>query len=102
MSKPPGGGSPHKPLIHASGKWLAVVIAVFATVFVTPDLWQAVEPLIIESILARYSGGLAEAIYWVLRLAAYPLVFFGALMALGVIFVSLVMGVMMKLFGGRR
>lgn len=96
------GGQNGSPFIHSSGKWLAIVIAGVASVFVTPDLWRSFEPLIIENILARYQGGLAEAIYWALRLAAYPLVFFAVRMTLGVVFVTLVMGVVMKLFGGRR
>ena len=102
MSGPNGGGQGGNRLIQSAGKWLAYVIAAVTAVFATPDLWVAWEPMIIQNIYARYNGGLAESIYWGLRLAAYPLVFLTVSMTLGVIFVSRVMGIMMKLFGGRR
>ena len=102
MSGPSGGSQGGNRLIQSAGKWLAYVFAAVTAVFATPDLWAAWEPVIVQNIYARYSGGLAESIYWGLRLASYPLVFFTVSMTLGVVFVSLVMGIMMKLFGGRR
>ncbi|MEM8591773.1 MAG: hypothetical protein AAGF13_04525 [Pseudomonadota bacterium] len=41
-------------------------------------------------------------VYWVLRIAAYPLMFFATKLILGVSFVSIVLFISLKLFGGRR
>ncbi len=102
MSGPSGGGQGGNRLIQSAGKWLAYVIAAVTAVFATPDLWTAWEPMIVQNIYTRYNGGLAETIYWGLRFAAYPLVFFTVSMTLGVVFVSLVLGIMLKLFGEHR
>lgn len=97
-----GGGKPPNPMIAGSGKWLSIFVGLYAAVFWTVDIWEFLEPQIIDMIHDRYEGMLAEALYWILRLAAYPLVFFAVKMTLGIVFVSLVMGVMTKIFGGRR
>ena len=99
-----GGGKPPSPLIAGSGKWLATCVGVYAAIFWTPDLWAALEGQIYAAIWARYDGVAATAIYWLLYIAAYPLMFFATRMLLGLAFVSLVMGVLLKAFGkvGRR
>ncbi|MEP2640810.1 hypothetical protein, partial [Roseobacter sp.] len=53
-------------------------------------------------ILARYDGTAAALIYWLRKIAAYPLMFFAVKMGLGISFLSFVVGVMTKLFAGRR
>lgn len=97
-----GGGKPPNPLIATSGKWLATFIAIYASIFWTPDLWSYFEDALLRAIYARYEGAGAAFVYWLLKIAAYPLMFFAVRMGLGVGFVSLVMGVMTQLFGGRR
>ncbi len=97
-----GGGKPPSPLIASSGKWLATCIGVYAAIFWTPDLWNAFEGQIIDAIYKRYEHEAALIIYWLLYLAAYPLMFFAVKMGLGLAFVSLAMGVLTNLFRGRR
>lgn len=97
-----GAGRAPNPLIATSGKWLATCVAVYATIFWTPDVWDAWETTILRAVHDRYDGTIATVISWLLMLGAYPLMFFAVRMGLGVVFVSIVMGVMMKLFGGRR
>jgi hypothetical protein len=97
-----GGDGKANPLIATSGKWLATLIAIYMSIFWTPDIWAYFEDALLRAIHARYEGTNAAFVYWLLKVAAYPLMFFGARMALGVGFVSLVMAVMTKLFGGRR
>lgn len=96
------GAAQPNPLIATSGKWLATVIALFSTIFWTPDWWMFAESWIVDAIYARYSGMSAKTVYWALKIVAYPLTFFGTRMLLGLVFVSLVLGVTLKLFGGRR
>ncbi|WP_461429335.1 hypothetical protein [Gymnodinialimonas sp.] len=81
---------------------MSAFVGFYAAVFWTPDVWAALEPSIIDAILARYQDGWATLIYWLLRIAAYPLMFFTTMLVLGVAFVSIVLFVMLKLFGGRR
>jgi hypothetical protein len=101
-----GGGKPPSPLIAGSGKWLSTFVGLYAAVFLTVDVWAFFEPRILDMIYARYEGGLANALYWVLRLAAYPAMFFAVKMGVGIVFVSAVMWIMSRLFGqaggGRR
>ncbi|MGJ8530138.1 hypothetical protein [Maritalea sp.] len=100
-----GGGGGQKapnPLIAGSGKWLATCVGAYATLFWTPDLWAALDITIQQAILARYEGNAATLVYWLLKIAAYPLMFFTVRMGLGIAFVSLTMWVMMRFFGGRR
>ena len=96
-----GGGKPPSPLIAGSGKWLSTFVGLYAAVFWTVDVWAFFEPRILDMIYARYDDGWADAIYWVLWLAAYPAMFFAAKMALGIAFISLVMWIMTRLFGNR-
>ena len=72
-----GGGKPPTPLITGSGKWLATFISLYAAIFWTVDVWDLLEPHLVTMIHDRYDGELAAAIYWLLRIAAYPLMFFG-------------------------
>lgn len=97
-----GGGKAPSPLIAASGKHLATCIGVYSAIFWVPDIWNAWEDTIVQAILARYEGTAAALIYWLLKIAAYPLMFFAVKMGLGITFLSFVMGVMMNLFGGKR
>jgi hypothetical protein len=90
------------PLIASSGRWLAIIIAIYASIFWTPDVWSYFEQPLLRAIHARYEGAGAAFVYWLLKIAAYPLMFFGVKMGLGVGFISLVLGVMTQLFGGRR
>ncbi|MEL6416235.1 MAG: hypothetical protein AAFQ15_14955 [Pseudomonadota bacterium] len=94
-----GGQKPPNPLIATSGKWLSTCVGIYAAIFWTPDAWMVWEDTIIRAIQARYDGNLAVAIYWLLKLAAYPLMFFAVRMVLGIAFVSLVMWIMMRTFG---
>ncbi|MEM1427943.1 MAG: hypothetical protein AAGG09_00645 [Pseudomonadota bacterium] len=93
-----GGPRPQNPLIATSGKWLARCVGLYAAIFWTPDVWTIWEDDIAEAIVARYDGTAAFALFWLLKLAAYPLVFFAVSLGLGVAFVALVMGVMTNLF----
>lgn len=93
---------PPNPLIASSGKWLTTCVGVYAAIFWTPDAWAAWEPSIIAAIQDRYRDGWAMMVYWVLRIAAYPLMFFATKLTLGVSFVSIVLFISLKLFGGRR
>ncbi|WP_195819425.1 hypothetical protein [Roseobacter sp. MH60115] len=97
-----GGGKPPSPLIASSGKWLATCIGIYAAIFWVPDVWMAWEDTIVRAILARYEGTAAAIIYWLLKIAAYPLMFFAVKMALGIGFLSFVMSIMLNLFGGKR
>lgn len=100
-----GGGSGGKgpnPLIAGSGKWLATCVGIYAAIFWTPDAWVAWENAILHAIHARYDGGSAAFVYWLLKLGAYPLVFFAVRMGLGIAFVSLVMWIINRFFGGQR
>lgn len=97
-----GGGKPPNPLIAASGRWLATCIAVYATIFWTPDVWEHLEPSLSRAIAARYDGFGANLVYWLLKIAAYPLMYFGVRMGLALAFMGLAMGVMLKLFAGHR
>lgn len=97
-----GGGRPPNPLIATSGKWLATCVAVYATMFWTPDAWTVWEPTILRAILARYEGSGAVFVYWVLKIGAYPLMFFAVRMGLGIAFISLVLWIMNSLFKVRR
>ena len=95
------GGKAPNPLIATSGKWLATCIALFAMVFWTPDLWSAFEETIYLAIRARYAPETTFILFWLLAIAAYPLMFFAVRMGLGLIFVGLVFGLITKLFGPR-
>lgn len=97
-----GGGKPPSPLIAGSGKWLATCIGVYAAIFWTPDLWNVFEDQISTAIWARYDDMPATVIFWLLYFAAYPSMFFAVRMGLGLAFVSIAMGVLTKLFVGRR
>lgn len=97
-----GGQKPPNPLIATSGRWLSTCIGVYAAIFWTPDAWTAWEDAIVYAILARYQNGAAAFIYWVLKIAAYPLMFFAVRMGLGIAFISLVMWVMTSLLGQKR
>ena len=97
-----GGGKAPKPLIATSGKWLATFVGIYAAIFWTPDAWAAWENTILRAIHARYDGGIAAFVYWLLKLGAYPLVFFAVRMGLGIAFVSLVMWIINRFFGGQR
>lgn len=97
-----GGGKAPSPLIAASGRHLTTCIGIYAATFWTPDVWGAWEDTLIDAILARYEGTAAALIYWLLKIAAYPLMFFAVKMGLGISFLSFVVGVMTKLFGGQR
>ena len=81
---------------------MATCIGVYAAIFWTPDVWNAWEEVIVRAILARYEGTAATLIYWLLKVAAYPLMFFAVKMGLGIGFLSLVVGMTTKLFGGKR
>ena len=96
-----GGGKPPSPLIAGSGKWLSTFLGLYAAVFWTVDVWAFLEPHLLEMIYARYDGGWADLILWVLWLAAYPAMFFAVRMGLGLAFVSLAMWIMTSLFGNR-
>ncbi|MEM7729678.1 MAG: hypothetical protein AAF311_10440 [Pseudomonadota bacterium] len=96
-----GGQRPPNALIATSGKWLASCVGLYAAVFWTPDVWAVWDDDIAGAILARYEGMLAVALFWLLKLAAYPLMFFAVRLILGVVFVTLVMGVMSSLFRRR-
>jgi hypothetical protein len=96
-----GGGKQPSPLIATSGKWLATFIALYATIFWTVDLWRVLEPRLVVMIYDRYDGGLALFIYWLLRLAAYPLMFFGVRLVLGLVSVSTLLAAITKFFGRR-
>lgn len=95
------GGSAPNPLIATSGKWLSTCVGLYAAVFWTVDIWTFLEPQILEAIDTRYEGSVAAFIYWLLRIAAYPLVFFAVRMGLGLAFVSLATWIIFKLFGKR-
>lgn len=97
-----GGQKAPSPLIATSGKWLATFIGAYAAIFWTPNVWVLWEDTIIRAILARYEGNLAAVVYWLLKIGAYPLMFFGVRMGLGIAFVSLVMWLMTKVFGRRQ
>lgn len=99
---PSQGSQNPNPLIAASGKWLATCIAIYAAIFWTPDLWAACEEGILKAIYARYDGMSAAFVYWLLKIAAYPLMFFAVRMGLGVAFVGLTMVVMVYAFGAKR
>lgn len=97
-----GGGKPPNPLIAGSGKWLATCIGVYAAIFWTPDLWGALDGKIQTAIWARYDDLAAEAIYWLLYVATYPLMFFAVRMGLGIAFVSLATWIVINLIGRKR
>lgn len=97
-----GGGKPANPLIATSGKWLATCVALYAAIFWTPDVWSALDAGILRAVHARYARELANVLYWVLAIAAYPLMYFAVRMGLGILFVGLVVGLATKAFGGRR
>lgn len=100
-----GGGAGQKapsPLIATSGKWLATCVGIYAAVFWTVDAWMLLEGTIVDAIQARYEGNTVVFLYWLLKLGAYPLMFFSVRMGLGIAFVSLVMWIMMRFVGGRR
>ena len=97
----PGGPQPN-PLIATSGKWFANVVGLWAAIFLTPDLWTMTEGMIWAAISARYDGLWAEAVYWLLKIAAYPLTFFGVRLSIGLAFVSAAMWLLLHVFGGRR
>ena len=96
-----GGGSQPNRLIATSGKWLSICVGVYAAVFWTVDIWTFLEPQILDAIYARYEGAGAAFIYWLLRIAAYPLMFFAVQMSLCLAFVSLVTWIVFRLFGKR-
>lgn len=96
-----GGGSQPNRLIATSGKWLSICVGLYAAVFWTVDIWTFLEPQILEAIYTRYEGSVAAFIYWLLRVAAYPLVFFAVQMSLGITFVSLVTWIVFRVFGKR-
>lgn len=93
---------PPNPLVASSGKWLTTCLGIYTALFWTPDAWAVNEPWIIDAILARYQDGWATFVYWVLRIAAYPLMFFATKLTLGVAFVSIVLFISLHLFSGRR
>lgn len=97
-----GGTKAPSPLVAGSGKWFATCVGVYAAVFWTVDIWVLFEPQIIRAITSRYDGNWAAAFYWLLKIAAYPLMFFAVRMVLGIVFVSLVMWIMMRVFGSKR
>ena len=97
-----GGQKAPNPLIATSGKWLSTCAGVYAAIFWTPDAWVAWEDTIVEAILARYQDGGAFFVYWLLKIAAYPAMFFAVRMGLGIAFLSLVMWIMTKVFGRQR
>ncbi|MEM9238472.1 MAG: hypothetical protein AAGB07_00725 [Pseudomonadota bacterium] len=97
-----GGGRPPNPLIATSGKWLSTCVGIYAAVFWTPDAWVAWEQDIILALRARYEDGAVAVFYWLLKIGAYPAMFFGVRMVLGIAFISLVMWVMTKVFERQR
>ncbi|MDX8353970.1 hypothetical protein [Cognatiyoonia sp. IB215182] len=97
-----GGQRPPNPLIASSGKWLATCVGIYAAIFWTPDAWGAWEDTITTAILARYDGNAASFVYWLLKIAAYPLMFFAVRMGLGIAFVSLVIWIMTNVFGRHK
>lgn len=100
-----GGGTGQKapnPLITTSGKWLATCIGIYAAVFWTVDAWMLLEEPIVDAIQSRYERNAAVFLYWLLKIGAYPLMFFAVRMGLGIVFISLVMWIMMRFVGGRR
>lgn len=97
-----GNGAPApNPLIATSGKWLSTCVGIYAAVFWTVDVWTLLEPQILDAIYARYEGSAATFIYWLLKIAAYPLMFFAVRMGLGLVFISLVTWIIFRLFGKR-
>ncbi len=97
-----GGGKPPSPLIASSGKWLATCIGVYAAIFWTPDLWNAFGGQIIDAIYKRYEHEAALIIYWLLYLAAYPLMFFAVRFGLRLVAVSGLFAIITNMFGSRR
>lgn len=97
-----GGQKPPNPLIASSGKWLATCVGIYAAIFWTPDVWVAWEDTIIGAIRERYDENATVFFYWLLKLGAYPLMFFAVRMGLGIAFMSLVMWIMMRFFGSKR
>lgn len=99
------GGSGRKPpnqMIATSGRWLATCIAGFATVFWTPDVWMYLDDSIFNALRVRYDETVTVFVYWSLWLASYPLMYFSVRMGLGLAFVTLVMGALTRMFGGRK
>ncbi len=97
-----GGGKPPNPLIATSGKWLSICVGLYCAAFFTVDLWEAAEPRILDMIYERYEGNMAWIVYWLLRLAAYPMVFFAVKFGLGLAFVSIVTWIVAKVTSFRR
>jgi len=98
-----GSGAPQtSPLIATSGKWLSTCVGIYAAVFWTVDAWTYFEPRILDAIYARYDNAGAAFVYWLLKVAAYPLMFFAVRMGLGLAFVSLVTWIVFSLFGRQR
>lgn len=98
-----GGGAPKDDrVLTTSGKWLATVIAAFAMIILTPDLWGWAKDWITGVIHARYSGVWAEIMFWTLKLGVYPLVYFATRMGIGLVFMGTALGAALKLAGRGR
>lgn len=92
-----GGSQGDSRVLTTSGRWLATIISAFAMILLTPDLWSMTEDWAAGMISRRYSGFWAQAMFWAMKLGAYPLVFFATRMGIGLFFTSTAIGVALKL-----
>ena len=97
-----GGAQRDNRVLTTSGKWLATVIAFFAMIILTPDLWDLLGDWITALIGARYDGVWADIMFWALKLGAYPMVYFSTRMLVGLIFMGTALCAALRLAGSGR
>lgn len=97
-----GGAAQDSRVLTTSGRWLATVIAGFAAILLTLDLWSWVEDAAASAVSRRYSGAWADVMFWALKLGVYPLVYFSTRMGIGLVFMGTALGAALKLAGRGR
>lgn len=97
-----GAGGGDGRLLPSSAKWFAIIVAVIVSILFTPDIWSLVERPAAGWVGERYSGFWAKAMFWALKLGAYPLVFFGVRLLIALAYLGLSIGAAFRLFGGDR
>ncbi|MEM6410179.1 MAG: hypothetical protein AAF683_01430 [Pseudomonadota bacterium] len=68
---------------------LSILLAILATVFLTPRLWPLVAGTIWQELHALYTPSTAGYLFWGAKLAAWPLTYFAARMLIVAGFMAL-------------
>lgn len=88
----------NKRLFMDSAEGFATILAIGATVFLVPAIWKFIAADCYALLRSLYgSGGLAELLFWMIKLGAYPLAFYAIRMSLVTTFMSFAFAAAMRL-----